>query len=91
MKYKIKDCFVMKEIADEYVVIPRGTEALDFNATVVFNESGAFLWDVLLNPVTKSELESALTDKYNIDKETAEKDVEAFIKKMLDNGMLESV
>lgn len=89
MKYKVKECFEMKQIADEYVVIPRGNEALNFNATVVFNESGAFLWNQLTDFVDECALSTALMEHYSIDRALAEKDVTAFLKKMQDNGMLE--
>ena len=89
VKYKIKDCFEMKQIADEYVVIARGAEALKFNASVVFNESGAFLWDKLTVYVDKGTLTKDLAEKYNIDIELASNDVDTFLNKLSDNNMLD--
>ena len=89
MEYKIKDGFEMKKIADEFVVIPRGANALTFNSSVVFNESGAFLWSMLKDSSSVEMLASSLKQKYSIDYELAKKDVEYFVKKMLDNGLLQ--
>ncbi len=89
MKYKVKDCFEMKQIADEYIVIPRGNEAINFNATVVFNESGAFLWNELSDFTNEEALAKALQQKYDIDYSLAEKDTKAFLSKMNDNGLLD--
>ena len=89
LKYKVKDYFQMKQIADEYVVIPRGNQALDFNATVIFNESGAFLWNKLSDYTDKKTLSESLAEKYNIDIELAEKDTDSFLNKLKDNKMLD--
>ncbi|MBQ6381624.1 MAG: PqqD family protein [Clostridia bacterium] len=90
MKYKVKDCFEMKQIADEYIVIPRGSQALDFNATVVFNESGAFLWNYLKEYNTPEVLAAALKERYAIEESTAAEDTRAFLNKMEENGMLDT-
>lgn len=91
MKYKIKDCFEMKQIADEFIVIPRGTTAVDFNATVVFNESGAFLWNEMTDFVDEQALATALINKYSIDENLAKNDVKAFLEKMDANGLVDKV
>lgn len=89
MKYQVKDSFQMKKIAEEFIVIPRGAQAVDFNAAVVFNEAGAFLWDRLQAPTAASALADALAEKYAIDAAMAAEDVQAFLKKMEENGMLD--
>ncbi|MEE0875637.1 MAG: PqqD family peptide modification chaperone [Ruminococcus sp.] len=91
MKYKVKDCFEMKQIADDFIVIPRGKEALNFNATVVLNESGAFLWNLLVDYTEENALVNALMNHYSIDKELAEKDIAAFLKKMQENDMIDII
>ena len=91
MKYKVKDCFTMNRILDEYIVIPRGKSAVDFSATVVFNETGAFLWDKLADYKTVDELALFLCEKYSIDNKTAVEDSKAFIDKLDSNGLLDKV
>ena len=88
MKYKIRDCFQMKQIADEFIVVPRGEEALDFSATLVFNETGAFLWDKLLNYIDIDDLADSLAEKYELNIENAKLDVVSFIEKLQSNGLL---
>ncbi|MEE3450587.1 MAG: PqqD family protein [Acutalibacteraceae bacterium] len=89
MVYKVRNIFMMKKIADEYIVTPRGTEAVDFSATVVFNETGAFLWNQLLEFNTLDNLAEKLSQKYDIDIDTAKADCNTFIEKLSVNGMLE--
>ncbi|MBQ7203251.1 MAG: PqqD family peptide modification chaperone [Eubacterium sp.] len=89
MKYKTKDCFLMKQIADEFIVIPRGSEALEFKGSVVFNEAGAFLWDKMNEFIDEEALAAALMEHYGIDSDLAAKDTKAFLKKMEDNGLVD--
>lgn len=79
----------MKQIADDYIVIPRGTETLDFNGTAVFNETGAYLWNILLDYTETDVLVNALVEKYAIEPELAKNDVEKFLTKMIDENMVE--
>ncbi|MBQ8981056.1 MAG: PqqD family protein, partial [Eubacterium sp.] len=73
----------------EYIVIPRGTEAINFNASVVFNEAGAFLWGKMQDFIDEDTLANELKEHYNIDSELATKDTKAFLKKMDDNGLVD--
>ena len=78
----------MKQVADEYVVIPRGEVTISFGQTLVFNETGAFLWNLLKNPNDIDHLAEALHEKYSVCLESAKDDVTSFIEKMKDNGLL---
>lgn len=85
---KIVDGFVLKNIADTYVVVPLGTNTVSFRSIISLNESGAFLWAQLENEMTEEELLSAMLNEYDIDEETAKADIKDFIKKLNDAGLL---
>ncbi|MBQ6267588.1 MAG: PqqD family peptide modification chaperone [Clostridia bacterium] len=89
MRYKVKEYFQMRNIADEYVVIPRGTQAIDFTAAVVLNEAGAFLWEQLQAFTDEKTLAAALQAHYGIDAALAQKDAHAFLEKMDANGLID--
>lgn len=40
---KIKEDFVLRKVADSYVVVPVNKLTLDFNGIINLNETGAFL------------------------------------------------
>ncbi len=44
---KIKDDFVLRKVADSYVVVPVNSLTLDFNGVMNLNETGAFLFEAL--------------------------------------------
>ena len=84
---KIKEGFILREIAGNYIVVAIGDRVKDFNAVINLNESGAFLWKKLSEGASKEELIESLTGEYDVDKETAEKDIDAFIEKVREAGL----
>lgn len=44
---KIKSDYLLRKVADSYVVVPVGKATVDFNGMINLNETGAFLWQQL--------------------------------------------
>ena len=85
---KIKEGFILRRIADTYIVVAVGEEAKKANVMITLNETGGFLWEKLTQGATKEGLVDAILGEYDIDKATAEKDVDAFIGNVRDNKLL---
>ena len=85
---RIKEGFIKTEIADKTVVIPVGDKTVDFSGIISLNETGAFLWDLLLSDVTRDTLTAALLNEYEIGKVTAEKDIDAFLQALREKDVL---
>ena len=68
---------------------PPQKRAEEFNGMIRLNPTGAFLWELLEKEAEKEELVAALLSEYEIDKETAETDVDRFLSILTDNGILE--
>ena len=79
---KIKDGFILREVAGSSIVVAVGDAVKEFNGVINLNETGAFLWKQIEKGVDEDALVSALLDEYDVDKETAEKDVKTFIEKL---------
>ncbi len=86
---KIKEGFALRTVAGEYIVMPTGSRIAEFEGAVALNEVSAFLFEKMLNPVSKEDLVIALLDEYEVDRETAERDVDALIEKFNDMGITE--
>ncbi len=86
---KISKEFALREIAGNYIVIPVGENAVDFKAMITLNETGAFLWKQLQEEKTHRELLDAMLEEYDVDKGTANTDIEKFIEKLKTAGILE--
>lgn len=84
---KLKEGFILREVAGETVVIPSG-DAVNLNMMITLNETGAFLWRKLETGAEESELVAALLAEYDVDEATAAASVSAFVKKLCDNGFL---
>lgn len=86
---RIKDEFVLQELVDEYIVVPVGDEADRMQGIVRLNESGAFLWNLMLqNEQTEETLVNALIEKYGIDLDTAKEDVSSFVNAIKEYGCI---
>ena len=83
---KIKEGFILRNVAGSNVVVPVGQATVDFNGMMSLNDTGAFLFDKL---TTEEQLIRDLMDEYSIDKELATKDVKDFIEKVESEGLFE--
>ena len=85
---KIKEGFVLKQVADATIVVPAGEAALDFNGMITLNDTAAFLWRLLENGATQEELLSAMLKEYDVDEKTAKAGIARFVAKLGDEGLL---
>ena len=86
---KIKQDFVLRQVAGTYVVLPIGRATVDFNGMVTLNETGAFLWRLLEQGTVRDALADALCAEYSVDRETALQDVDDFIAMLEPAGCIE--
>ncbi len=86
---KIKNGFAKRKIADSNIVVPVGRATNDFNGMITLNDSGSFFWDCLTHETTIDEVVEKVISEYDIDTETAKRDIEKFIKMIEDNNLLE--
>lgn len=76
---RISKEFVLREIADEYVLVPVGKTALSFNGLVTLNELGALIWNLLLEEKSIDDIVSVIVEEYEVSRETAYKDTMEYL------------
>lgn len=86
---KIKEGFILREVGGTSCVVAVGKASKNFKGMITLNETGVLLFKELLNGSTKELLTQKLLNEYEIDELTAECDVEDFIMKLLDGGIIE--
>lgn len=86
---KIKNDFILKKIAGSYVVVPVRRQAVDFSGIIKLSETGAFLWELLESSADREELIAKLLDEYLVDDDVAAQDVDRFIERLNEVGLLE--
>lgn len=88
---KLVEGFCIRKILDETVIIPTGKAAHCLSGLISVNETGEFLFELLQTEQTIDSLMAAMLEEFEVEKETAEADVEAFVTVLIENGMLEEV
>ncbi len=71
-------------------MIPVGEAALKIKGMISLSESGLLLWNKLQTDCTLDDLVAAMLAEYKVDRATAEQDVQVFLKRMADVGILET-
>ncbi|MBQ4098484.1 MAG: PqqD family protein [Clostridia bacterium] len=79
---KIKEGYLLREVAGNYIVVAVGEAVKEFNGLVNLNESAAFLWKQLEEDKTEEQLVAALLSEYEVEEQKAKEDVGAFVKKL---------
>lgn len=85
---RISDQFMLRQVADEYLVIPVGEAALRVKGLIALSESGSLLYRRLQSGCSEEELVRALLAEYEIDGETARADTLQFLEQMRRLGIL---
>lgn len=86
---KVKDGFILREVAGAYVVVPVGSRADDFNGMIYLNETGAFFWELAQKGAQRDEMVEKCLKEYDADKEQIEEDVDKFINTLKENELLQ--
>ncbi len=76
---KIVDGFAVREVAGKSVAIAVGGKAASLGGMIALNETGKLLFSLLQEGTTEEKMADALVEAYEIDKETAARDTEAFL------------
>lgn len=86
---KIKDGYLLREVAGTPVVVPLSTDTT-FRNMLKLNGTGKFLWEKLLTGAERDELVSALLAEYEVEEARAAADVDAFLATLGELGVLEA-
>ncbi len=86
---RMKKNYLLREIADMYVVVPTGQEAIKFNGIISLNQSGKRLFEKLQEDRTESELVDFLLDTYDVTKKKAREDIRQFVAILKEHDLLD--
>lgn len=74
--------FLLKDVAGKLVLVPVGKAAAAFPGMITVNGSGKFIWELLAEDLSFEELVNAMTQRYEVTAETAQKDAAVFIERL---------
>lgn len=85
---KIKDNYMLRKVADTFVVVPVGDAVSEFNGMINLNEVGAFLWRQLESETTFDAVLKNVLSEYEVDESVAKADLERFIKELEEANLI---
>jgi len=77
---------VSSRLGDEVAILE-----LDRGVYYGLNDTGSFLWNLMQKPVRVNEMRAALVEEFDVDAETAEKDLLRVLGDLRDAGLIEHV
>ena len=85
---KIVPGFVVREVGGKTFAVATGALAKKFHGMITLAGSGKEIWEALQEDVTEEQIVDKLLDVYDVDRETAARDVSAFVLKLREVGLL---
>lgn len=80
--------YIFRQVADEYLLIPVGEAALSVKGLIRLSESGCLLFQKLQNECSREELVDAILGEYDVPRDVADQDVDAFLAQLRRFGIL---
>lgn len=90
-QYRIRQGFILREIAGEYAIVPIGEECMITNAVMTPNDTAVFLWKVFQKPSTTEDAVRKGIQEYDASEDTIRNATKRFVNDTLKNGILEEV
>ena len=86
---KAREGFILRNLAGEYLLMPKGEKIKSYDSVVLMNELSAFVWGKMQNPVTQSDLLEAVLNEYDVDEKTAREDLDGLLAELKEAGVID--
>ncbi len=86
---KIKDGFILKDVAGSKIVIATGAQRINFNGVITFNDVGAEVFNMLDGTNSVEDIVAKISADYNVDLHIVKNDVEKLIEKMRKHNLID--
>ena len=86
---KAREGFILRNLAGEYLLMPKGEKIKNYDSVVLMNELSAFVWEKMQNPVTQSYLLEAVLNEYDVDEKTAREDLDGLLAELKEAGVID--
>jgi hypothetical protein len=87
--FRLKKGFIVRKIGEQIMAVPIGTQTSEIHGMIALSESAELLWNALEDGSTIEEMTRILTENYEIDCESAQRDVTTFIEQLKSQGALQ--
>ena len=83
------DDVVERDVVGEVFLVPISGHLADLQELFVLNETGRYLWERLDDSCSLDDLARDLVDEFEVDEETALRDVETFAKQLVEARLVQ--
>jgi hypothetical protein len=87
--YKKKDDIVYRKLAGETILVPISGRLADMQMIFALNPVGEFIWEELDGSRTLQQIREDIQSSFDVAREEANADLEAFIAELLKEGLIE--
>lgn len=84
---KINPNFILKQIEEEYVLIPLGQDAMNIKGILKTNVIGFEIYSYLKNGKNVEDIPALIAKEYDADINEIKKDVDEFVRKLIEYGV----
>jgi len=82
------DTIVSKKIEDEFVLVPISNNVGDMNQLFTLKDTGAFIWEQINGKNSVEDILNLLLDEFEINSDTAIKDIFRFLEELEEKKMI---
>ncbi len=85
----IKPGFVIRDVAGQAVAVAVGEASKSFRGMIKLNATGAVVWRGIAEGLDQNQIADRIAEKFGAEREEALADVEGFIARLRDLGIVE--
>lgn len=87
---KIKEGFVVRQVADSWMAVPVGSMAGEMGGLIALNDTAADIWQILQEEHSEEEVAEILQREYDTDMDVIRAHVHEFVEELSQKGILDS-
>ena len=85
---KLNPDFIPRELMDDFLLLPSGQTALDFNGIITLNEMGRDIFQLLPQVEDEEALTQRLLEEYDVGEEELRADLSEFLSQLRERNIL---
>ncbi len=89
--WKAKNDVILREIGEQSIIIPTGSQVVNLNGILILNSVGECLWRLLDGQHDLEQLAHELADRYDVGIAEAQCDIQQFLDQANQMGLLSNV
>lgn len=86
---KRKGDFLLQNVGGQDFLVPLGSRVVDMNGMIVLNPTARFVWELLADECSLTELAEAMANRFTVDTERASGDIQIFLDEIDKWGLLD--